>query len=306
MTALDWTIAVSEMRTPTAPERCVLFALVRWIDWTTGEAYPSIASIAQACGLKERSCQRIVARLVECGYLTVSRSMGGVRKETNRYRANLDRIRADATTGDTGSPVTQSHRCHRVTGDTEYVNGCPTVTPTGDTGSPEQAIRTSQGTNTGASACADTPDGGFALTADEPRKADWTPPAGCWGAPRYGIVLDPAARRFVWRNDADRAKDFAAWADTYPAVDCDAELRRAAEWCLSGARGRKGNYRRFVVNWLGRAQERGGTRGAATGGYGNGTSQRPRNALEQATDWSTLTADEAKRQADELIGRCAA
>ena len=105
MTALDWTIAVSEMRTPTAPERCVLFALVRWIDWATGEAYPSIATIAQACGLKERSCQRIVARLVECGYLTVSRSMGGTRKETNRYRANLERIRADATTGDTGSPV---------------------------------------------------------------------------------------------------------------------------------------------------------------------------------------------------------
>ena len=145
------------------------------------------------------------------------------------------------------------------------------------------------------------------IVRDEPREPVWTPPAGCWGNGRYGIVFDPAARRFVWRSDADRAKDLAAWAEVYPAVDCDAELRRAAEWCAaSGARGRKGNYRRFAVNWLGRAQERGGTRGASTGGYGNGTHQTQRKGLEQATDWSGLTADEAKRQADELIGRGAA
>lgn len=303
MTALDWTIAVSEMRTATAPERCVLFALVRWIDWSTGEAYPSIASIARACGVNERTCQRIIARLVECGYLTVSRSTGGTRKETNRYRANLDRIRADATTGGTKPPVAQDHRRRRATGGNGYRDGWRRATPTGGTEPPEQAIRTSQGTNTGAPADAGTPGDGFALTADEPRKADWTPPAGCWGNARYGIVFDRTARRFVWRDDAERAKDFAAWADTYPAVDCESELRRAAEWCLSGARGRKGNYRRFIVTWLGRAQDRGGTRGAVAGGFGARTPHGQRKALEDATDWSGLSADDAQRQADELIGR---
>jgi hypothetical protein len=50
------------------------------------------------------------------------------------------------------------------------------------------------------------------------------------------------------------------WGEAYPAVDVDLELRQMGEWCKSnGAKGRKVNWRRFVVNWLKRAQDRGGS-----------------------------------------------
>jgi hypothetical protein len=47
-------------------------------------------------------------------------------------------------------------------------------------------------------------------------------------------------------------------------VDIDAGLAQALAWCLSNpAKGRKSNYAKFLNGWLGRSQDRGGTRGAA-------------------------------------------
>jgi len=57
-------------------------------------------------------------------------------------------------------------------------------------------------------------------------------------------------------TDADRK----AWAEAYPATVLDTELLRASEWLKSNpTKARKSNWRRFVVSWLTRSQDRGGT-----------------------------------------------
>lgn len=54
------------------------------------------------------------------------------------------------------------------------------------------------------------------------------------------------------------AADMEGWAAAYPACDINGELAKAGEWLLANPAKRKSNYRRFIVNWLSRAQDRGG------------------------------------------------
>jgi uncharacterized protein YdaU (DUF1376 family) len=57
-------------------------------------------------------------------------------------------------------------------------------------------------------------------------------------------------------TDADRK----TWAEAYPACVLDIELVRASEWLKANpTRARKSNWRRFLVSWLTRSQDRGGT-----------------------------------------------
>jgi uncharacterized protein YdaU (DUF1376 family) len=57
-------------------------------------------------------------------------------------------------------------------------------------------------------------------------------------------------------TEADRK----AWAEAYPATVLDIELARAAEWLKANpTKARKSNWRRFLVSWLTRSQDRGGT-----------------------------------------------
>jgi len=51
---------------------------------------------------------------------------------------------------------------------------------------------------------------------------------------------------------------FDKWATSYPAVDINIQLNRADEWLKANPTKMKKNYYRFIVNWLSRAQERGG------------------------------------------------
>ncbi len=51
-----------------------------------------------------------------------------------------------------------------------------------------------------------------------------------------------------------------AWATAYPACTLDIELVRASEWLIANpTKARKSNWRRFLVSWLTRSQDRGGT-----------------------------------------------
>lgn len=71
-----------------------------------------------------------------------------------------------------------------------------------------------------------------------------------------GIDFDAHSRR--WTNI--QPSDLEAWAKAYPACDVSTELAKAGEWIIANpAKGKKSNYRRFLVNWLSRQQERGGT-----------------------------------------------
>jgi hypothetical protein len=57
-------------------------------------------------------------------------------------------------------------------------------------------------------------------------------------------------------TDADRQE----WRQAYPACDLTAELAKATSWLKANpTRAHKSNWRRFVVSWLTRSQDRGGT-----------------------------------------------
>jgi predicted phage replisome organizer len=49
----------------------------------------------------------------------------------------------------------------------------------------------------------------------------------------------------------------ATWQAACPAVSVDREIVKAAQWLLANPTKRKKNYRRFLLNWIMRAQERG-------------------------------------------------
>ena len=53
--------------------------------------------------------------------------------------------------------------------------------------------------------------------------------------------------------------DIKDWQEAYPACDVEIELNCMRQWLLSNPSKRKKNYRRFVTNWLGRQQDKGGT-----------------------------------------------
>ncbi len=54
--------------------------------------------------------------------------------------------------------------------------------------------------------------------------------------------------------------DRKAWGDAFPAVVLDIELIRASEWLKANpTRAKKSNWRRFLVSWLTRSQDKGGT-----------------------------------------------
>jgi len=55
-------------------------------------------------------------------------------------------------------------------------------------------------------------------------------------------------------------KDKQAWGAAYPACDIQIELNRMVEWIKANPTKKKSNWRRFIVNWLSRTQDRGGTK----------------------------------------------
>jgi uncharacterized protein YdaU (DUF1376 family) len=61
-----------------------------------------------------------------------------------------------------------------------------------------------------------------------------------------------------WQGITDEHRQ--AWATAYPACTLDIELVRATEWLIANpTKARKSNWRRFLVSWLTRSQDRGGT-----------------------------------------------
>jgi len=60
-----------------------------------------------------------------------------------------------------------------------------------------------------------------------------------------------------WENISE--EDLKGWKETYSACDIKIELLKMKEWLLSNPDKKKVRYRRFITNWLGRAQDKGGT-----------------------------------------------
>lgn len=66
----------------------------------------------------------------------------------------------------------------------------------------------------------------------------------------------------AWNGISDKDKD--GWKAAYPACDIEIELAGMAEWLLSNPDKKKSNYRRFITNWLKKAQDKGGSKRAET------------------------------------------
>ena len=60
-----------------------------------------------------------------------------------------------------------------------------------------------------------------------------------------------------WENISE--EDLKGWKETYSACDIKIELLKMKEWLISNPEKKKVRYRRFITNWLGRAQDKGGT-----------------------------------------------
>ena len=61
-----------------------------------------------------------------------------------------------------------------------------------------------------------------------------------------------------WENIQDKHID--NWIKAYPACDIPTELARMKQWILAnGAKGHKSNWLKFIINWLSRTQDRGGS-----------------------------------------------
>jgi hypothetical protein len=85
-------------------------------------------------------------------------------------------------------------------------------------------------------------------TSDPPKRRKRSQPAG-----GIGWTADAG-----WQGitDADRTE----WAAAYPACDVAGELLRATSWLKANpSKAHKSNWRRFVVSWLTRSQDKGGT-----------------------------------------------
>ena len=61
-----------------------------------------------------------------------------------------------------------------------------------------------------------------------------------------------------WENIKNKDKE--GWLEAYPSCDINTELAQMREWLISNPNKKKKNYRRFIINWLSRSQERGGTK----------------------------------------------
>jgi len=53
--------------------------------------------------------------------------------------------------------------------------------------------------------------------------------------------------------------DVESWAKAFPACDVPGELAKMGEWLKANPTKKKSNYRRFIVSWLTRTQDKGGT-----------------------------------------------
>ena len=123
-----------------ASKECELSSTARLVAFTVslkmnrdgGSAYPGGTWLAEATALSVRSVRRALADLESSGWLVVVKRGGSPRsgeRMATEYRANIP-------TGDTVTPVTQSHQCHSVH------RPVTETTVTGDTESPQDVKKT--------------------------------------------------------------------------------------------------------------------------------------------------------------------
>jgi len=87
-------------------------------------------------------------------------------------------------------------------------------------------------------------------------------------------------------------KDLKGWKEAFPACDIKAELKKMREWLLANPDKKKLNYRRFIVNWLSKQQDRGGTDRAIGAPFRPMTRKEERK--EKIKEWTEKPIEDEK------------
>lgn len=90
-----------------------------------------------------------------------------------------------------------------------------------------------------------------------------------------------------------KIEDKSGWLAAYPACDIDLELYKMREWLLANPDKRKKNYRRFIVNWLTRTQDKGGSERIKRHPGGHPLTRKDQ-AKKDLDDWEKK--DQAKKE----------
>lgn len=84
-----------------------------------------------------------------------------------------------------------------------------------------------------------------------------------------GLILSFTPRQKITFNFQERGwenlsqLDYDEWTDAFPACEIIAELQKMKSWLLADPKRKKVQYKRFIVSWLSRQQDKGGTKGSA-------------------------------------------
>lgn len=87
------------------------------------------------------------------------------------------------------------------------------------------------------------------------------------------IYFDFEKRQFFNITEEDKK----GWKEAYSACNIDVELKKMREWLLANPEKKKKNYRRFIINWLSKTQDHGGTKSGASGMEGWAEERRKKN-----------------------------
>lgn len=68
---------------------------------------------------------------------------------------------------------------------------------------------------------------------------------------KTSVAYDPISGKFLNLNG-----DMDYYKEQFPAVNVEAEIKAMEAWLFANPTNRKGNYRRFIVNWLKKAQDK--------------------------------------------------
>lgn len=112
------------------------------------------------------------------------------------------------------------------------------------------------------------------------------------------VTVDGEYRYLVLRSQVDE------WAATYPGVNVVQELREAKQWVMAAPARRKtdSGIVKFIVSWLAREQDKGGTNGLHPG---RSSSAQPLRGFETLDERSNRIVDAALQRIDERDHRAA-
>jgi hypothetical protein len=207
----------------------VLLALADFAN-DRGECWPSVAKIAARARLSVRQTRRHLTTLERAGWITSTGNRIGGRALSTRWAINPGML--DFENPDMDVPVSGNN--------------------------PDMGVRVSRKTRTSATR--------------NPDMGDRKPGHGCppkqSRSDQEATSSAPIARKLALDADAGSwvglsQETLTSWSQAFPHVDVPAELARAAAWVAANPTNRPRSWSRFLVGWLGRAQDK--AKGAADG-----------------------------------------